>query len=680
MDFKQFAASIDAKFQHMCTEHTHFFEADIDADVLYEHYLNSWPQGTNEIFRKRRKNDCSACRHFIKRIGNVVAISGNKIETIWDIKAENEYSVVAKAMSDYVKQFPIKAVFVTCDSCIGHEVDLDRSSGEIIEFHHLHTYIPEAKRVRKSKEVNETRAAFQANHDVFESSLIKINLEAVNTVIDLIHQNSLYRGEEWIHAIEQFKDCLIKYNQTEDEYKPLYVWKRSTEVGPVVSRIKNHSIGTLLVDISDGRDLNEAVTAYERIVAPSNYKRPNAIFSKRMLEDAKNTITELGYIDSLPRRFATLDDITVNNILFSNKDASKRIEGASDVFAALEKMTVNKPQQFGKVEEISIDSFINNVLPTATQIEAFVENKHRSNFVSLIAPKISGSASMFKWSNNFSWAYAGNLADSDIRRNVKAAGGDINGVLRFSIQWNDASDCVDDLDAHCHTPSGSHIYYGHKEGHPCRGSLDVDITHPTRSQVAVENITFPAICSLERGVYEFDVNCYMDRGGASGFKAEIEFDGTVYRFEYPKPLKQDQTIQVAAVKWDGEKFTLVERLQSIPHDYSQTIWNVATCKFTPVTVMCYSPNYWDEQSGIGNKHYMFMLKDCISEDSPNGFYNEYLKNELTSHKRVFEALGSQCRAEYSEDQLSGLGFSSTVRNDLLVKVTGNTERMLRIKF
>lgn len=136
----------------------------------------------------------------------------------------------------------------------------------------------------------------------------------------------------------------------------------------------------------------------------------------------------------------------------------------------------------------------------------------------------------------------------------------------------------------------------------------------------------------------------------------------------------------AEIEFDGREFKLVEKLKSSPYDYSQKIWNVDTCKLTPVTVMCYSPNYWDDQAGIGNKHYMFMLKDCISEDTPNGFYNEYLNNDLSPHRKVFEALGTQCKAEHSEDQLSGLGFSSTVRNDLLVKVTGNTERMLRIKF
>ena len=443
-------------------------------------------------------------------------------------------------------------------------------------------------------------------------------------------------------------------------------------------RIRNTAIGTLLVNLSEGMDVDAAVTAFEKVVAPANYKRPKAIFTKKMLEDAQKTVTELGYLNSLGRRFATLDDITANNILFCNRDAAPRVMGAANPFEAMAKSLGTDPKKFGRAEEIGIEKFVKEVLPTAAGLELFMENRFSKNMVSLIAPQDKSAPSMFKWSNGFSWAYTGNMADSDIRENVKAAGGKVDGVLRFSIQWNDVPGEWDenDEDAHCIEPNKNHIYFGNKWHPRTDGRLDVDITHPSRDKAAVENITWPDIKKMKEGEYSFYVNCFASRGGKTGFRAEIEFDGNIYSFNYDKPLHGGQNVAVAKVTLKDGKFSIKEQLPSSTS--TREIWGVNSNQFVPVSVAMYSPNYWDEQTGNGNRHYFFMLKDCVNPEKPNGFYNEFLKADLLQHKRVFEALGSQMAVQSVDDQLSGVGFSETQHNSFIVKVQGATERVLKV--
>ena len=403
-----------------------------------------------------------------------------------------------------------------------------------------------------------------------------------------------------------------------------------------------------------------------------------------MLEDAKKTITELGYMDSLQRRFANLNDITVNNVLFSNKSAARRMVGADDIFGQMEKDVAVSPKKFSKVEEISAQDFIDKVLPTAKEIEAFVENKHEKNFVSMIAPVNPDAKTMFKWNNGLSWAYSGNITDSDMKQNVKAAGGNVDGVLRFSIMWNEGQNDNSDLDAHCKEPDGNEIYFSNcrkPSVSRCGGQLDVDITHPMEQMAgkpSVENITWADMSRMKPGVYKFFVNQYAARG-SKGFKAEIEFNGEIFAFEYNSPVSGN--VQVAEVTLDENgNFSIKEKLSGSSSISSREIWGVNTNQFIPVSVISYSPNYFDEQDGIGHRHLFFFLKDCVNNESPNGFYLEFLDNDLMKHKRVFEALGAKCHVEDTKDQLSGIGFSMTKRAELVVKVKSNIERVVKIKF
>ena len=681
MNFTRMRDLLIAHFKEMVKDpKVKLFEVEVDKDELWNLYLDSFPEGTNEIYRERREHDCSCCRQFIKSIGNAVVIKNNKVETIWGFETNDPtYQPVLNALDNYIKAHAVTDVYVTKQAKFGTKMNYEMlENGTTKEWSHFYLELPDTLVITGYHSEGTIKGELRAIKEVFKRSLDEISMESVDTVLELISQNSLYRGSEWKSVIEEFKKYKQMYSEVSEEEKNNFAWEKSISAGPVIGKIRNHSMGVLLVNISEGMDLDVAVRAYENIVAPINYKRPKAIFTKKMLEDAQKTITDLGYLDSLGRRYATLDDITVNDILFSNKDSAKRISGAEAIFADMARETTTDPKKFSKVEEVPIEKFISDILPTARELELFLENKHSGNMVSLIAPQIRDSKTMFKWDNNFGWAYSGNVTDS-MKERVKAAGGKVDGVLRFSIQWNDTGEySCNDLDAHCQEPSKEHIYFSHKRSKTC-GQLDVDITHPRENEVAVENITWSDKQKMRPGVYKFWVHQFSNRGGRDGFRAEIECDGQIHEYDYGKELRIGEDVQVAEVTLheDGT-FTIKDLLPT--QASSREVWNLHTNQFVPVSVVCLSPNYWSEGNGTGNKHYFFMLKDCVNPENPNGMYNEFLKPELEQHKRVFEALGARMKVETVEDQLSGVGFSSTKRADLIVKVKGATERVIKVKF
>lgn len=685
MEFKEFRTLVADHFNIMTNNVNYLFEVNVDKEELVNTYLDSFPEGTNKIYRKKREYDCSCCKHFIKSIGNVVVIKDGNVETIWDIDIhDGKFEYVTKAMSELVKSNVVSDVYVSKVKKIGTEYNYEQyEDGTMKRWEHFQVTLDDRFVDKTERSIGDIKGDFRDTKNVFKRSLDEISIEALDTIIELINSNTLYKGNEWKNILVNFRKYKKEYEMlNSDRERDLYAWENSVKAGIAIGRIRNHSIGTLLVNVSNDMELDLAVKKYEQIVAPSNYKRPKAIFTKRMLEDAKKTITELGYMDSLNRRFATLDDITINNILFSNKDARKRISETTDIFGELEKQTVVSSKKFSKVEEIAVNDFIENVLPTAKEVEVFVENKHLNNFVSMIAPCNKDSKSMFKWNNGLSWAYSGNITDSDLKQNVKNAGGNVDGVLRFSIQWNENGRDNCDLDAHCIEPDRNEIYFNN-----CRkpsishmtGQLDVDIVCP-HGNTAVENITWLDKSKMKPGVYKLFVHQYSG-SAKNGFRAEIEFEGNIYSFDYNNSMRANQNVYVADVTLNEHgEFTIKECISGNLKVTNKTVWGVTTNEFTPVSVICYSPNFFDEQNGIGHKHLFFMLDGCKNDEEPNGYYNEFLKSELEKHRRVFESLGSKCHVENSDEQLSGIGFSMTKRAELVVKVKGATERILKIKF
>lgn len=99
--------------------------------------------------------------------------------------------------------------------------------------------------------------------------------------------------------LEEFRRTLVVAQTLSPEVRTNYCWLNFKSP---IAKIRNTAIGTLLIDLSNGADLERAVRAYEIIMAPANYKRPAALITKKQSEkleslsedEIKQRLAELG--------------------------------------------------------------------------------------------------------------------------------------------------------------------------------------------------------------------------------------------------------------------------------------------------------------------------------------------------------------------------------------------------
>jgi len=669
MDFIKFKTAVAAQFARMQT--STLYRTRVERDALWATYLRSFPEGSNPIYRTRTEYDCSCCRQFIKSVGNVVAIKDGVLVSAWDVSVdEPAFQAVADAMAALVKAAPIADLFLHYERTAGTDRTFDEATSGVLTWSHFFLHLP-AEAQKKKDQIPSLLSAVRSTHDVFRRSLEELSADAVETVLDLVAQNSLYRGEEQKAVLERFRALKRAFDEAPIESRDLLVWTWTSAEPHAVSHIRNTAIGTLLVDLSGCMEIEAAVRRFETVVAPANYKRPTALVTPRMVEEAKASIDQLGLTSALSRRHATARDITANNVLFADRSARRVNVDVFDSVAAEAKGRGAK--QLDKVEEVPIDRFVTEILPRAESLEVMFENQHAGNLMSLVAPVDPTAGALFKWPNNFSWSYAGEVTDS-IKERVKAAGGNVSGDLCCRLAWSN----FDDLDLHMQGP-GEHIYFGNKGPSANGGRLDVDMNAGDgHTREPVENIYYATRARMRGGIYRLTVNQYHRRESVdTGFEVEIDALGALHRFSYEKPVRDRETVHVADIVVDQAGITVKGALPST--QISRQRWALATQAFHRVSLAMLSPNHWDG-AGVGNRHYFFVLDGCRSEESPRGFFNEFLKNELNGHRKVFEVVGAKMRVPDADEQLSGLGFSCTQRASLICRVRGSFTRTLKVLF
>lgn len=693
--FPVFAKMVAASFQDLVKEPGAFI-VDVDSDALYQQYLAAFPEGANPIFVKNTEHDCSCCRQFIRRAGSVVVIRGGRLSTIWDRAADEApapYNTVAASLRDMIQAVSVRELFRVGQNETSFGAiqtrSLDKETQKAVTWNHLHTgEIPRNYRVASPDQV---RGDYRTTAQVFERGLIELTPDAVSTVLGLVEANNLYRGEEHKPALVQFQKVQREYlTKSEGRERGLFVWENA---GNSAARFRNTVIGTLVQDLSEGKDLEHAVKGFETKVAPTNYKRTTALITPGMVKKAMGTIEELGLESALERRFAVIGDISVNDVKWVDGAVKPLMKGGiGDVLMqhAATNRVADKDEE--RAEEISLDDFMTRVLPETQSMELLFKGNQLGNLMALTAPCHPEPKQLFRWSNDFAWSYGGNVADSPLRQKVQSLGGRVDGVLRFSHMWNHEGRNASLMDLHvlmpgsykhadgCHDtyPTGQRVGWNRRKDPASGGVQDVDYTAAApEGHVPVENITFPTFAKLRDGEYVFKIhNWALRQPTKGGFRAEIEFGGQVFQYDHPEPLRHKEWIKLATATLKDGTFT-------IEHHHrvgtaSQEKWGLKTEQYVKVSAVMLSPNYWGDNH-VGNKHTFFVLDGAKSDEDTRGFYNEFLNPRLEPHRKVFEVIADKTKCRPTEGQLAGLGFSSTKKESFIVRARqGKKQRLFNV--
>lgn len=710
MNFKSFNEKIKNQALLMMQEGK-LFRSSVNGKSIWDLYLDSFKEEDNPIFRDpdSSKHNGNLDKSFIRRYGNIVTIDKDyNVISLFDIDLPKDcaYYNSCKVISKKLRSSPVSEVFFetfeelnslnyekTKKNQIVFRLGLAENhkiytpeeankfgkvvAGEVYQFNHFHIDITNNYVDQTGKSVESIMGAYRDAKNVFQRAMDEISLDTLLLVRDLINQGSLLNGQTHLHKVEQMIPLKKQYDELSKKKRDSWCWVNSYNFP--LAKFKNELIGVLCSELSEGEELNKACRSWNKRVDPANYMKAVAPITENQKKNAQKFVEENGYVESFDRRFAKLDDIKADEIKHINV-GDNQIKSASIFDNVKTSKSRHKRNEFEGVEEVTIDKFMKDILPSCTSVEAYLENKHEGNLVTMTTSNTENCKQLFKWNNPYSWTYNGNLAGkSQIKEAVKSQGGKVDGVLRFSIMWSENDGDNSDLDAHCKEPGGFEIYYSSKVSPMTRGNLDIDITQPINHRQSgrdvVENITYPSLLHMNDGTYKFFIHQYAERG-SKGFKAEIEFDGEIYEYSYSRRVIGN--VQVAEVTLKDGKFSIEHKLPCSTS--SKTMYGLETKDFQKVNLVCLSPNHW-VNNRTGNKHYFFMLEGCKADKSLRSFHSENLLPELAEHRKVLEVLGAVNMLEPTEDkQLSGLGFNSTVRDELIVRLGGNFKRVVKIKF
>lgn len=672
----------------------HLFTTDVDPERLWSAYLLSFPAS------ERQFHNCNTCRRFIQRFGALVTIDADGVSRpavfqVVDLSGDfaGTYTLGIAAMLRLVRGARVTGVFYCSDTVWGIPSNMGKD-GKWWTHYHVKPHrsmvytAPGAMRL----DAGQAMAKQRENFKNMMTALNEFDKPLVDRAVALLQVNQAYRADV-VMGPAKFLQTLQNF-RTSPQVRNL-CWRAIAAAPDGFLHPKSSMIGTVLEDLASGMSDADVLRRFEAKMAPSVYQRPTAAPTVNAVEQAEKLVAKLGIAKSLERRFARLDELSYGrnpedlpHVLWTARPA--KAPGASGVFGQVKTKDGERVMTTRSTEaqKITWEKFARTVLPDADAVEVLAPTTD-TRFAALVTAVDPASPPILRWDsedpgvnrNTFSWFYAAGV-DAEIRRRLVKAGAKFEDCdIRASLIWHDRND----LDLHCLTPSGEHIYFGHKRS-ACGGWLDVDMNVCGETREPVENIRWEK-GRAPNGRYQFWVDNFAYHEFPQGFggrpptpfTVELEVNGEVFTYQGHVTVVR-QLIQVAEFFYGAGLPVRLGRTPDLTKGGQAPaglLWGLQPNTFVKVTGIVPSPNRWGvgDDAPIhaqGGRHMFFLLDGCKPADASvgRGFYPEMLRSELRDIRSTLEAYTASQQVQGLEDASAcGLGFSDQADWNLRVRVT-----------
>jgi hypothetical protein len=311
-----------------------------DAADLFKLFLDELPP------EHKQGHTCRACRRFVEAYGGLVTIddNGHTSPAFWP--SGDDVPRMYRDAMDSVRRFVIRArvtgVFLTPDPFLGtpenegyrkpahpaedqlaalgatpalpHTCNGDHPA-ERITWRHFAVQTPATARMWRggpTLTADQRMAELREEYGMLQRGLAELATpDRCRQVRAMLSDGRLYRAEkalgiaEWLCQLHDARDAAGKDSRRRDNV----TWLTVATAPAGFCHVKTTVISTLLDDLALGRPFNATQQAWNRMMDPRSYQRPQAPPSVGNIDRAEKLIEQLGLAPALRRRFATMADV-----------------------------------------------------------------------------------------------------------------------------------------------------------------------------------------------------------------------------------------------------------------------------------------------------------------------------------------------------------------------------------